>query len=60
MLGLRKNERVSDRKLKLKANRIKVNQMFVKREVNLKMGFSKNRTMIEKSRAKMHIHNLHF
>ena len=60
MLGLRKNTRVSNRKLKLRSNRVSVNQMFVKREVNLKLGFSKTRTLIEKSRAKMTIHNMHF
>jgi hypothetical protein len=60
MLGLRKNTKVENRKLKLRSNRVSVKQMFVKREVNLKLGFSKTRTLIEKSRAKMTIHNLHF
>ncbi|GMI11378.1 hypothetical protein TrVE_jg4950 [Triparma verrucosa] len=46
MLALRKNERIGNRKLLLKNNRVSVGKTLQKREVRLKLGFSKERTKI--------------
>ena len=46
MLGLRKNDRVADRKLKLSKNRVKIENVFKKRLVNLGRGYSQTRNKI--------------
>jgi len=49
MLALRKNERVQKRKIRLKGNRVNVSDTFLRREVKLKLGYSKVRTRLPKA-----------
>ncbi|GMH86935.1 hypothetical protein TL16_g10698 [Triparma laevis f. inornata] len=59
LLALRKNERIGNRKLLLKNNRVSVGKTLQKREVRLKLGFSKERTKIM-SKQTMSINHVHF